>query len=146
MKIWGIKFKSINLDEYIASGHGTGSTFEHACEKEEKSKIPFNNAVRDFIASSVSNSNQQTRADSVTRQLNTLVNEIQIYQLQRQKFIDIINRIDEGIENFYPPQAKSLFEEYVLIIDHFLVDMVLRANDMVAELRDLVPNFRPPIF
>ena len=134
----------INLDKYIEAGHGSGRTFEYLCEKSDKSKIPYHNPVRDFITQA--SASRSEASISLERQLHAILHERTLNVLQRQKFAETIARIDEGTENFYPPEAKILFEQYLDIIDHFVRELTIRANNIISEIKALDPNFKSPTF
>lgn len=60
---------------------------------------------------------------TVEEQLNRINYEYTAYDMQDKKFRDIINNIDNNKENFYPPESKSLFKEYLIIIDVLKTEM-----------------------
>jgi hypothetical protein len=49
--------------------------------------------------------------------------EVQKYTVQSEKFKDVIDNIDKNQENFYPSESKSLFKEYIILIDALKKDM-----------------------
>jgi cytochrome c oxidase subunit 1 len=49
--------------------------------------------------------------------LDTIKYEYGCYDVQTQKFQDIINNIEKNKENFFPQESKQLFEDYLKVID-----------------------------
>jgi hypothetical protein len=73
---------------------------------------------------------------SLSEQLNTIEKELNLYEIQREKFIKIIYNIENNKEEFFPNESKNLFEEYIILIDHLIDDLKSRANNINSEINN----------
>jgi molecular chaperone GrpE (heat shock protein) len=55
--------------------------------------------------------------------LDNIKYEYECYDIQTKKFSDIINNIEHNKENFYPPESKYLFKDYLKVIDNLKKDL-----------------------
>jgi len=62
--------------------------------------------------------------------LKNIKYEYECYDVQTQKFSDIINNIENNKENFYPPEAKHLFKDYLKVIDILKQDLKTMENNI----------------
>lgn len=60
---------------------------------------------------------------TIEEQLNRIEYEYKCYDIQDEKFRNIIKNIDNNKENFYPQESKALFKEYLDIIDVLKTEM-----------------------
>jgi len=58
------------------------------------------------------------------------------YITQRQLFVDIIWRLENGVENFYPDESVILFRQYIEVIDHLVEEMQGRVAELKLNLRE----------
>lgn len=63
------------------------------------------------------------------------------YELQREKFIKIIEDIDNGTEKFYPKQARRLFVNYVDLTKGLSSQERFRVHEAIGQLRKLDTKF-----
>ena len=60
---------------------------------------------------------------SLKEQLDKLNSEFKAYKNQNKKFRKIIKDIEKGKEEFFPSESKSLFKEYIEVIDQLNVNL-----------------------
>jgi molecular chaperone GrpE (heat shock protein) len=49
--------------------------------------------------------------------MKNIEEEYKAYDTQTEKFQEILRNIKENKENFYPPESKHLFKDYIEVID-----------------------------
>lgn len=64
-----------------------------------------------------------------------LEGELIFYITQRQLFVDIIWRLENGVENFYPDESVILFRQYIEVIDHLVEEMQGRVAELKLNLK-----------
>jgi cytochrome c oxidase subunit 1 len=60
---------------------------------------------------------------STEKLLDNIKYEFEAYEMQTKKFSDIIKNIEQNKENFYPPESKYLFKDYLEVIDNLKKDL-----------------------
>jgi len=127
VRIGIIKIIIPNLDSYVNTGHGEGTTFEHICrrsfvkigrEAQEKMK-----SMMGFLKKAPLN---------LTNLLNNVLKELKLYIIQRKKFANIIKRINKKKENFFPDESKLLFNTYIILIDVLIRELESRALSLTS--------------
>jgi hypothetical protein len=74
---------------------------------------------------------------SIGQQLDGVIDNLAKYEAEKFKFLEIIAKIDNGTELFFPPESKSLFIEYLDLIDVLLEDLRLREYNYLNNLPSL---------
>ena len=71
---------------------------------------------------------------SLFEQLDNVRFELVTYEAQQEKFKIIIKNILENKENFYPQESKTLFIEYIEVIDHLLEELKCREFNIISNI------------
>jgi hypothetical protein len=58
----------------------------------------------------------------------TLEYELNKYENQKKKFSATIERIEKNEENVYPQESKSMFKDYVVLVDVLIKEMTAQKD------------------
>ncbi len=65
------------------------------------------------------------------KQLSIVLKELYSYSIQKEKFLNIIDNINNDTELFYPPSSITEFKEDIILIDSLLKELNSQANSLV---------------
>ncbi len=74
-------------------------------------------------------------------QLNSVVKELNAYQLQKIKFYKIIVKIENNTESFYPNESITEFKEDLVVIDALVNNLNSMASNLISEIQAIDPSF-----
>lgn len=77
-------------------------------------------------------------------QLASILEQLNSYELQWIKFSNIIWNIENGTENFYPPESISEFETNLKVIECLVENLRSSADNLIAQQQAIDPNYIPP--
>lgn len=63
--------------------------------------------------------------------LSKIMKELYSYTLQKEKFLNIIDNINKGTENFYPPNSITEFKEDIILIDSLIKELNSQAKSLI---------------
>lgn len=71
---------------------------------------------------------------------------VKLYDSQYIKFNDILSRIQNGTEKFYPDEAKPLMETYIDLVAKLSNQQKIMANEAIDQLSKLDPKFTRDLY
>jgi len=74
---------------------------------------------------------------SLKKLYKNIQEELIFYETQKKLFRDIIQRIRNNEENFYPNNSESLFLQYIETIDHLIDELIARSDDLLLKIVDI---------
>lgn len=125
------KIGNISTENYVkgpSEGRGdsssAGSTISHSMS--EKLKIPTDRMPKE--------PSEQEKYYNLVQSTKTNINQ---FKTQDVKFADIVKRINAGEEEFYPNEAKSLFDgDYKEVLPY----LIKHNNETLKELSSYIPG------
>jgi cytochrome c oxidase subunit 1 len=91
--------------------------------REEQNPVKFN---RNWDKTISSNKNPEITNTSLMKK--TLEYELNKYENQKKKFSATIERIEKNEENVYPQESKSMFKDYVVLVDVLIKEMTAQKD------------------
>src|SRR5689334_24527451 len=89
--------------------------------------------------------NTGNRDLSIGIQLDSVIDNLDKYEAERMKFCSTIDNINNGTELFYPPEAKTLFTEYLGLIEVLIDDLRSREYNLLGNLPSLPEQWEEEI-
>jgi exonuclease VII small subunit len=126
----------IDFDKTNSLNHSQ-NVLEH--NHEMKSILPSLNQLKEM-----QNVKEITLNLSLVEQLDTINTELSNYEIQRQKFMTIINNIENNKEEFFPNESIHLFKEYIVLIDHLIDELKSRAENVKFDINNNLYNKNTP--
>lgn len=79
-------------------------------------------------------------------QLDSILEQLNIYEVQWAKFSNINFNIENGTEIFYPPESISEFKTNLKVIECLVENLRSSADNLIAQQQAIDPNYIPPKF
>lgn len=80
----------------------------------------------------------------LNEQLDSILEQLISYEVQWIKFSNIILNIENGTENFYPPESISEFKTNLKVIECLVENLRSSADNLIAQQQAIDPNYTPP--
>lgn len=78
----------------------------------------------------------KTHEFSITDQIKHINEELEEYKSKIERFKEVVINIDKGKENFYPNESRSLFNNYIDIIENQLIPNLKRQKNFFTKKRE----------